>query len=183
MSKHPHDKRKNGAPGKTSLGRDQASEKSLKDRIAPLGRHESKKSASTHVPCKDISQNPLYKLLHTTRPNQKGTSKSHTKQITHKKAFADVVVPKRPKAMVRDKDSHNGSVGRYVRPKLAIHGSGSKHNDFSFVGASSTSVSFKNLLFGTTQADVIKILEDEVGEIERCVTFPVKGMSACSASY
>lgn len=52
---------------------------------------------------------------------------------------------------------------------------GVSHNSFSIRGASSTSVSIKNLAPGTTQADVFTILNQQVGEVEHVNTFPVTG--------
>lgn len=59
--------------------------------------------------------------------------------------------------------------------EVSIRGSGSAANTFTIRGASSTSVSIKNLAPGTTQADVCTILAEQVGEVDDCVTFPVKG--------
>lgn len=111
------------------------------------------------------TDNPLYAYLNghvRIQPHSRSPS-SEKKRVLPKAARKDEPAND---MLYQDMDSHE---------ELNIRGSGTTSNVFSFRGASSTSVSIKNLAPGTTQADVCTILNEQVGEVEECITFPVRG--------
>ncbi|CCG80773.1 protein of unknown function [Taphrina deformans PYCC 5710] len=148
----------------------QRREKSLHERIDPRTKRSpivfpgrTKDAGPNQNPA--LKGNPLYAYLNGQKPAPKPSNTSHK-----------VPASKPEGRPPRRNDTHAPlRLPRNAEPEVQIRGSGTQMNVFSIRGASSTSISIKNLAPGTTQADICTILNEQVGEVEDCKTFHVSG--------
>lgn len=163
-----HDRRAASVPYKTLRDRIHCEDSDRPPLVFP-GRlaSSSKTSGSPEEsgPRYRNSKNPLYSYL--DGKNRPTTTNKKDHRETKKRTQAE----SQP-----SKSNHSRVANDLMTTKgLAIHGNGSTANSISIRGASSTAVSIRNLAPGTTEADVCLILNEKIGEVESCTTFPVKG--------
>lgn len=144
---------------------------SLRDRIGSLVEPKLSNEGSSNKRFKNTN-NPLFNLLSSTDSTR--TKKQISYSRPHQSGESIQV-----QAQAKEEPSTRPATSSTEagRSKVAIKGVGASSNAFNIRGASSTSVSIQNLAPGTTQADVVTILNDKIGEVEHCLTFPVKGLS------
>lgn len=158
--------------------------KSLRDRIdsadtrKPIvfpGRelHHKKDTQTTSQSARDLN-NPLYAYINGTKT---AVSKNDKRSTSRDRAPRGDPISPAVNHRIHKSTGVAEPRTNYlpIPPSFGIKGLGASNNTFSFRGASSTSVSIKNLAPGTTQADVCTILNESIGEVEECSTFPVKG--------
>lgn len=116
------------------------------------------------------SDNPLYSYLDgkkSARTTSRDAWRASNVQAPDRDFTQTRECSQLPPARQRERDSPADG--------LSIRGHGEVANAFNIRGASSTSVTIKNLAPGTTEADVCHILNRQIGEVESCTTFHVRG--------